>query len=80
MSVCRCGHVRLMHETGCRACRCAAFITATDPTAAAEAARDRQSTEQLLLTRARRALAMRHYDQALGAVLALLDHDRKETR
>lgn len=80
-TVCACGHVERLHPaSGCSCCRCDGFAPATDPDAATEAARARQATEQQLLTTARRALAMRHYPEAMGAVAALARLEREAQR
>lgn len=75
MSVCTCGHVNRMHpESGCTACGCRSFVAAADPVAAIEAARVRAIEQHRLLGAARTALARGRYDEALAAVLELLNN------
>lgn len=80
MSVCGCGHSTRMHGPACTNCGCPAFAPAADPVAAAEAALQRQVTEQQLIATARRALAWRRYEEALDAVRALRDNENGRTR
>lgn len=80
MSVCTCGHVLNLHRPTCLGCICPKFTASDEPATATEAARSRQVEQTRLERVARRALSMRHYDEALGAVLALLEHDRKANR